>query len=87
MHSPNNWVGCPGQRGCIFNGYKHKNNYKQTDLDLYKRDNNKSSQSGLTCTFRQAVIAHACHGHTLQLSVGESVFGNRLVVSNNPVRG
>ena len=31
-----------------------------------------SSVSFLTCTFR-AVIAHACHGHTLQLSTGLSV--------------
>ena len=35
----------------------------------------------------KAVIAHACHEHTLQLSAGLSVWDSRLVVSNNPVRG
>ena len=35
----------------------------------------------------QAVIAHACHGHTLQLSTGLSDYDRRLVISINPVRG
>ena len=35
----------------------------------------------------QAVIAHACHGHTLQLSTGLSVQDSMLVVNSNPVRG
>ena len=35
----------------------------------------------------QAVIAHVCHGHTLQLSAGLSVYDSMLVVSSNPVRG
>ena len=34
-----------------------------------------------------AVVAHACHGHTLQLSTGLSVDDRRLVISSNPVRG
>ena len=34
----------------------------------------------------QAVTAHACYGHTLQLATGLSVYDSRLVVSSNPVR-
>ena len=39
-----------------------------------------SIQLGFQCTHsEQAVIAHACHGHTLQLSTGLSVLHRRLV--------
>ena len=35
----------------------------------------------------EAVIAHACHGHTRQLSTGQSVVDRKVVVCSNPVKG
>ena len=43
--------------------------------------------AGLSAHSEQAVIAHACHGHTLQLLTGLSDWNRRLVISSNPVRG
>ena len=43
-----------------------------------------SIQLDFNCTFRASCLAHACHGHTLQLSTLGCLY--RLVVSSNYVR-
>ena len=68
------------------------NSYSNAFTSLHASEwiNTPKLNSELNSVFNahiQAIIAHACRGHSLQLSTGLSVRDRMLVVSTNPVRG